>query len=323
MDSTLASQLTRDGLDEWMIQAVNRLARGRTTALDGCLVTVGQPQMLDATQATVRCHFVARDGNGRPRVKALAKRVANRATDYCIPRSRIEQAHKELLETGSTSEFTRLQNEAKDLFTDLETSGEGGELLLFILMESVLRIPQLLCKMPLKTNPRVHYHGVDGVHAQFLPGGNLALYWGESKLHASVSGAIDDCFESLTKFLDADEEAADRDLMLVRDHLDVADIELAVELFKFFDDEDAHSARVELRGACLVGFSLDDYPDPFEASGGKVAAAVAASIDKWHQRIAKRLGERELSEISMEIFLVPMPSVAKFRSAMLKRLGKS
>jgi Cap4 SAVED domain len=39
-------------------------------------------------------------------------------------------------------------------------------MLLYLLLEVELGIPQLLCKTPLKTNPEVHYHGVDGVHGK-------------------------------------------------------------------------------------------------------------------------------------------------------------
>ena len=61
----------------------------------------------------------------------------------------------------------------------LERSGEGGELPLYLLLEMLLGLPQLLCKMPLKTSAETHLHGVDGVHGKLLPSGDLALYWGE------------------------------------------------------------------------------------------------------------------------------------------------
>ena len=62
-------------------------------------------------------------------------------------------------------------------------------------------MPQLLCKMSLKTNAAMHVHGADGIHGAVLPNGNLGLCWGEAKLHANVTKAIDACFESLAPFL--------------------------------------------------------------------------------------------------------------------------
>jgi len=39
-----------------------------TASGDSHLVTVGEVAALDGTGAACRCHVVARDGNGRPRV---------------------------------------------------------------------------------------------------------------------------------------------------------------------------------------------------------------------------------------------------------------
>lgn len=58
-----------------------------------------------------------------------------------------------------------LHEEAKRSFTDLALTGEGGEMLLFLLAERLLKLPQILCKMDLKTDTRLHYHGADGVYA--------------------------------------------------------------------------------------------------------------------------------------------------------------
>ena len=100
-------------------------------------------------------------------------------------------------------------------------------MLLYLLIQSCLKLPQFLCKMPLKTNPRMHAHGVDGIHGtweQLL--GMLALYWGESKLYSVVSDAVEDCFESLSQYLlsaGGSQAPLDRDLQLLRDNIDLAD----------------------------------------------------------------------------------------------------
>jgi hypothetical protein len=39
--------------------------------------------------------------------------------------------------------------------------------------------------MSLKTSREMHVHGTDGIHARMEDDGRLALYWGESKLHAT------------------------------------------------------------------------------------------------------------------------------------------
>ncbi len=61
---------------------------------------------------------------------------------------------------------TALVEQARRSFTDLAKTGEGGEMLLFLLAERFLKLPHILCKMDLKTDTRMHYHGADGVYAE-------------------------------------------------------------------------------------------------------------------------------------------------------------
>ncbi|HEX6666528.1 MAG TPA: DUF1837 domain-containing protein [Solirubrobacterales bacterium] len=290
--------------------------------LEGLLDTVGEAVVLDGTKANCRCHFLARSGNGKPRVNALAKALAYQAVNFCIPRSAVIEAADHLEQTKSADKFSELEKRAQKLFTRVEKSGEGGELLLYVLLETVLQLPQLLCKMPLKTSSEMHVHGSDGVHANLLGDGTLALYWGESKLYANANAAIDNCFASIAPYL-TDEggvKATERDLLLVREHLDAGDQEATAALVRYFEDSGAESAKVEFRGACLVGFDLKDYPEPYAAEG-EILDQVVKAIEKWHQRIAARIGDNKLESFEFEVFCVPMPSVKEFREAMQDRLG--
>jgi hypothetical protein len=320
MDAATQTTLVENGVASWLLEAINQLPRASEGDLDGLLVTVGDPVTLDETRANCRCHFVARDANDRPRVKALTKTLAKHAMAFCIPRSRIDEAAAHLAETGSPEKFSELESQARSLFTKLEKSGEGGELLLYLLLEAVLSTPQILCKMPLKTNAEMHVHGADGVHARLLPNGNLALYWGESKLYASVNGAIDACFESVAPFLldEGGADATERDLMLVRENVDAGDPDVTAALVCYFEDE-AAAAKVEFRGACLVGFSLDDYPHPFDDDGKTIQEQVVTAIGKWQKRIADQIGKRKLETFEFEVFCVRMPSVDDFRKALRER----
>lgn len=317
----VTNRLRKEGVAEWLVAAVERLARDVPEKLDGLLLSVGDAFTLAETRATCRTHFVRKDANGRPRVDALAARLAERAVDYCIPRSRINEAAEYFTATGSTDRLVRLTEEARGLFTKLEKSGEGGELLLYTLLEVVLRIPQVLCKMPLKTSSQMHVHGTDGVHAKLLPDGTLAVYWGESKLHKTVNSAIDDCFESVAPFLrDAGSGVAARDLLLVRDHLDAGAEEVTAELIRYFSEDTPEAAKLEVRAACLVGFSLEDYPDPYEESGTSIREEVKAAMAQWHGRVSQRIDHYSIHDFELEIFCVPVPSVDDFRKAMRSHL---
>ncbi|WP_139768605.1 HamA C-terminal domain-containing protein, partial [Salmonella enterica] len=102
-------------------------------------------------------------------------------------------------DTGSTLKITKLFMQAMGLFTSLSNSGEGGELILFLFAEKFLKLPQIICKMNLKTNPEMHYHGADGVHIGVdNQSQKLCLYWGESKLYSDLTQAIYKCMKSIS-----------------------------------------------------------------------------------------------------------------------------
>lgn len=303
-----------------MIDALADEAGRLTRTLDGHLVEVGPARELPGTAVTARCHFVARDGNGNPLVAKLARKLANQVVDYCIPRSRVDEARA----VGSTEALMALQHEAVELFVKADMSGEAGELLLYLLLEVVLELPQLLCKMPLKTNTQVHVHGTDGIHGEMLPDGRLALYWGEAKLHASATRAIDACFESLVPFLlDDGSGRTSRDLQLLRSGLDLRDEELENGLRRYLLDDTFESTRVSFRGAALIGFDLAGYPDPHEEDGQTVRAEIEKAIAKWHARIVKAVGSHKVEKVVIELFCVPVPSVADLRTEMQRALRVS
>lgn len=293
-----------------MIDALAQEARRKNRTLDGHLITVGQPVTLDGTSATARCHFVARSPTGQVLVRKLARKLATQIVEYCIPPTSIAEAR----EAGSTEAVLALQAQAQELFTTLDQSGEGGELLLYLLLEVVLELPQLLCKMSLKTNSAMHVHGADGIHGAVLPDGALALYWGESKLHANPATAIDSCFESLEPFLTDDGDGRTRrDLVLLRDGLDLSNPRLVEALRRYLCEDTVESTNVQFRGAALVGFDLADYPTPYENDDTTITNEVAEAIAVWQKRIAHQVGKRTLNNFHIEVFCVPVPSVDALR----------
>ncbi|MCA1712567.1 MAG: DUF1837 domain-containing protein [Actinobacteria bacterium] len=302
------------GDDAWLRTTLANAARGRAQNVDAHLHHFAPPARLAGTRSTCRAHFVVCGPDGKPRIDQLTARLAAEIVDFCIPRGRIEEAKRAYLADRSTMPLGRLQNEARSLFTHLEKSGEGGELLLYLLLEVVLGIPQILCKMPLKTSSAMHVHGADGVHAAARDDGGLAIYWGESKLHANVTDAVRECLDSVSKMLVGPTDARGRDMLLLRDHAQLEDNALTNALRAFFDDDDPRSARVEFRGACLVGFDQDDYPD-VRSGGADVEAAVRSAVAVWAETVRKRVQASQLASIEIEVFCVPFPSVQGFRDA--------
>jgi hypothetical protein len=265
------------------------------------------------------------DANGRVRLARLAEFMRAALIDYAIPKSKVEQARQRDAQFKSGSAMSALHYEAKATFTDLDTSGEGGELLLFLLTERFLKIPQILCKMDLKTDTRMHYHGADGVYGRVDTDGILNLYWGESKLYANVTDAIRNCLASLAPFLVEDESESaqrERDLVLLSDKVDLSDPSLTTALKKYFNKTSTQSNRVRYGGIALVGFDADFYPDDTaQAAAADITAAAKSTFQGWLKNIGNRLAIEKLDKIKIEFFCVPVPSVERFRAEFKKALG--
>ena len=174
---------------------------GDPEVLDVHLTLVQRDVLIADHSVKIHCHCLTVDGNGRVQPNRLAEFMRNAVADYAIPRTKLAAAKARDTKYNSTEAVTELVERAKRSFTDLAKTGEGGEMLLFLLAERFLRLPQILCKMDLKTDTRLHYHGADGVYAGVTPEGLLKLYWGESKIYKDAGAAIRDCLASLAPFL--------------------------------------------------------------------------------------------------------------------------
>jgi hypothetical protein len=169
--------------------------------------------------------------------------MRNALADYAVPRSQLEKARARDIRFKSSSAVAALHRQACSTFTDIENTGEGGEMLLFLLAERFLKLPQVLCKMDLKTDSHMHYHGADGVYAGVTDDGLLKLYWGESKIYNDATSAIRSCLASLAPFLvqtDSDGSARERDLVLLSDKADLSDPKLTEAFKRYFE---GHVAR--------------------------------------------------------------------------------
>lgn len=306
-------------------QLLEKLIRGKRNELDAFLTGVKINERLLGTESNVHCYMIGHDGNDVPRVEQLAFEVATRVLDYAIPRSEIEKAMKQDHLDNTTTNIVRLKMKAKSLFTSIPNTGEGGEMLLYMLVQSYLGHPQLLCKMPLKTSSEVHYHGSDGLHVGFDEDSKkLALYWGESKLYQSIDSAISNCLDSIKPFL-FDEGylgPTARDMQLITTNLDVISEELEEILLRFLDPTDPMFKRLQYRAVCLIGFDEAAYPiGPNQKVEDQVLYEINKTLIKWQSKLSTKIKNRNpLDTFKLEMFLIPFPSVEEFRKAFLGAL---
>lgn len=301
------------------------IVSGDAEQLDVHLQLVERDIEIEGCNVRLHCHCLTVDGNGRVKPRRLAEFLRDAIADYAIPRSKMNAARERDFKFGSSSAVTALYHEAKNVFTDLSNTGEGGEMLLYLLAERYLELPQVLCKMDLKTDSHMHYHGADGVYASVSDQGLLKLYWGESKVYGDATSAIRDCLKSLAPFLlEEDHEGAsrERDLVLLSDKADLSDPKLTAAFKKYFDKSSTLSNRVEYCGVALIGFDASFYP----AEGAKgvaeeIAKAAKAEMNNWLMNVSNRISIEKLEHFDIQFFCVPVPSAEGFRQAFLEALG--
>lgn len=308
--------LTKEKFDE--------LISKQSDNINTYIETIELNSEIDDTKTITNIHCLKLCGRKLPRVKDFAKFLSHRVVNYAIPKKEIKDAQLKDLDEGGSANIMKLREKAVSLFTSLKTSGEGGELLLYILVEEFLKIPQLICKMPLKTSGQVHYHGVDGIHCTLGEGGNLELYWGESKLHQTYGSAIKECFESLNNFLQ-NSPSTDRDIELIHDNLDLLDGDFQNALVNYFDKDHPNYNSMVYNGIALVGFDFNKYPNsPNSIDLETIINEINLKISTWKTKVKEQVEEHSsLNTFSIHLFILPFPSVQEFRDYFLDELGIS
>jgi hypothetical protein len=298
---------------------------GDPEELDVHLTLIERDLALDGIKAKAHCHCMVVDANGAVRPQRLAEFMRNAIVDYAIPKARVEEARQRDFKFKSTTAVSGLHAEARQIFTDLKNTGEGGELLLYLLAERFLKLPQILCKMDLKTSSKMHYHGADGVYASVTEDGILKLFWGESKIYQSIDSAMASCFNSLAPFLiDEDEEGSkrERDLMLLSSKADLGDERLSTSLKRYFDKSIPTSNRVKYCGIALVGYEVDLYlTKDNKLTHEEVVNGAKKEMEGWISSATDKVKYSKLDDFEIEILCFPIPSSQGFRDAFLKAMG--
>lgn len=274
------------------------------------------------SRPTLRLHYpTLRDAKAT--VHDLIKVVTLYLPHFCLPRADVEEIYA-LKATMSDMDFhaalTALGRRARELFIRANAAanrtGEAGELLLHLLTEWLLEAPQIVAKMSLKTSAAMPVHGSDGIHARFLPAtGQLMVYSGEAKLHAKVGDAIGSAIGSIVEALTP--EKIDHELQLVRKDVKLTGLDPSAqaELLRFLDPlEPRSNDRIEAV-TCLIGFDFAAYADldPCADPDAAFRAHALAQLGKAAASFAATMTKAGLDDRTVELFLLPLPSVADLR----------
>lgn len=279
-------------------------------------------KLIENTLTTAHCYFLRQNKKKSSfDYEDLIDIMLDNLANYVFSQSKLDSTKL------SPPKYSKLSRKAKKKFTDYfkkleessSTSGEGGELLLFLLAEQVLGLPQAIAKMSLKTSNNMHYHGLDGIHMGITQENKLALYYGESKIYQDRTQAITECLKSIKPMLERDEDSEDLDLLTSYFDLGKKNKDLAEKLSIFFDQESfEHKELTEIRALCLVGFNANCYETSKDET--EVADKINQQIEAWLKHFGTRLKDFSLEKIQMNVFFMPFPCVELFRNTFRDKL---
>lgn len=198
--------------------------------------------------------------------------------------------------------------------------------MLFLLTEWMLGAPQIIAKMSLKTNPDMPVYGSDGVHIKYdRIRKTLKFYFGESKIHSSLSSGLNSAASSIVKALSPSETTFELDL--VERHIDQAGLpaEAVQALLEYLDPwHEVSNSRLEVITS-LVAFDYSAYglleePDP-DGREREFETQLAADLADIVPRIAGIFQNAGIGAEEVELFLLPLPSVSVLRERFQALIG--
>jgi hypothetical protein len=272
------------------IARINKLLSVDKIDYKHCIDKIEHNQEIDGVETEIRFHYVKFDGNGQPMLGALAETLYDYIIHYCI-------ASRNRDDTLTPTQSARLTKEARKLFVhpeitedDPDQTGEAGEMLLYFLIESILDAPQVVSKMELKTNQNKEINGSDGIHMKLCEeDGVVDIYFGEAKIHQSLSGGLGSAFKSINSF--HDEGMYKHEFLMVTKHFKYADEEIKNEVKKLIVRGEPGSG-VRVNHACLIGYNWNEYKELMEKGSKDIESEFRQIYINDAPRVVKLLNNR-------------------------------
>jgi len=271
---------------------------------------------INGVKVNLRFKYIKFTPNGELKLDLLVDTLVSYFTHFCFSAQK-RQLNDELTDMQREQQRNKLQTEARKLFRkwnkEGSTSGEMGEMILWLLMEVVLKAPQIVAKMDLKTNPKLESFGSDGIHMKVVDD-ILNIYFGEAKLYNSVTKALDSIFESIEGFHENDMQQ--HEYNMVTTHYKYLKDNDKEKVFKFIQGNlETHELKVN--HACLVGYDwkeyekfnslqrdefLDDFIELYKNDTDRLTRLIQTRFDKFSKK-----------NLTFEVFFLPVKSVQELR----------
>lgn len=189
-------------------------------------------------------------------------------------------------------------------------SGESGELILFLLLESQ-NIVQLVNKMLYKLNFNKHVEGMDAIHIQ-IKNGKIILYFGESKMYEEFSHGLADAIKSLESFTMEKEED---EFEIISTHMDDPKFDDHVnEIRDILLPYSNTTPKYKKRYAVLLGFNWKKLENISEINSSSNFSKMLQDVHQiFNPKIESKIRNSEINEKDFDFYLMPLQNVDDFR----------
>jgi hypothetical protein len=281
---------------------------------NACLDSISVELARGGIPATVRFQHLRFDSKtNRPMFKQLAECLADHLVSYCFSAKRRGKPR-------TSADYGKLHREARELLRLTKTSGESGEALIYLLLETVLDAPQMVAKMDLKTNPKMESFGSDGIHMKWDKSARCVdVYFAEAKLEQSLTKAVTNAVKSLTDF--HTKEMFEHELRLVTGHFKHADEPTRQAVIRIIENKELDTS-CRIRHACLIGYNWNEYKKLPAAITRELTAEFrrrySADRARLHELVETHFAAFNRKTLAFEIFFLPFEKVQDFRDAFYK-----
>lgn len=221
---------------------------------------------------------------------------------------------------------------AAEFFGDVDPDLDGkyGELILYLLVEGVLRIPLIVHKIKLTTNPNDQVKGSDGVFfGSYF--GNDSILFGESKIYKTRWSALNDALKSLNKFHELPQAGT-----MLSNELTIASRNLTNNLTPakldylstLLDPDSGESRRVNIVHPTLIVYNdykikrIQDICNSKENAEELLCLKNETLATKLSNSILKKIEDKygELNSIYLDFFFIPMSDVSLLKHTLYNRI---
>jgi hypothetical protein len=291
---------------------------------------VEHSNVINGVDVDLHFKYLKFNPSGIPKVDKLVEILFSYFTHYCF--SSRKRSAEGMDEIEKEQFISSLKDEARELFRKWKEeditpdnqpkAGEVGEMILWLLTEVILKAPQIVAKMDLKTNTQLEVFGSDGIHVKVDDDNILNLYFGEAKFYNDIYGALDSAFESIEKF--HEDAMYTREYNLVTTHYKHLNQEKQDQIYSYITNQ-INDDEVKIRHACLIGYDWGEYQKLSDVNEKQAFIDNFTSIYRTETERLTRLIQTRFDgftrkEFAFDVFFLPFKSVQELRNAFNAKL---